>query len=62
MEFFCNFVGGAKRIHLIVLQALWCLTHGIRLLMLVEPCHRTKAEVFIIIIIKFITAFNYESL
>ncbi|XP_077290008.1 gustatory receptor 43a [Arctopsyche grandis] len=37
-------MGGAHRPHYLVLQFLWCTAHALRLLLLVEPCHRTKNE------------------
>lgn len=39
------FSGTSHRPHYLVLQFLWCTTHALRLLLLVEPCHKTKNEV-----------------
>nr|ALS03937.1 gustatory receptor 2 [Ectropis obliqua] len=33
-----------NRVHFLVLQFLWCLTHMLRMLVVVEPCHYTIAE------------------
>ncbi|CAG9559316.1 unnamed protein product [Danaus chrysippus] len=34
----------AHRIHFLVLQFLWCMTHLIRMFVVVEPCHYTITE------------------
>ncbi|KOB72676.1 Olfactory receptor 4, partial [Operophtera brumata] len=38
-------VVSTNRVHCLVLQFLWCLIHMLRMLVVVEPCHYTIAEI-----------------
>lgn len=43
--FFYISVVSINRVHFLVLQFLWCATHLLRMLVIVEPCHYTILEV-----------------